>query len=221
MKCIKLKSLTVTINILFLLFFGSCDKTNSKHWTVVKINAQNYITGEPIEDVYCGVYTQKGGILNSGVEELDVSNTENGVYEFGFKAKKNKTYWAEAAIDIDKYYTVQFSNFMNLSNGEVNEFDFELVPEAELRMKITNMNCVNDSDKIVVYLSNIDVPSYNGYSANPDPYYGCFDNTTSYNSIPTGRYAFEWHVTKNSVTEIFYDTLHLQEGDKVTYEILY
>jgi hypothetical protein len=48
------------------LLLISCDKTKSKHWTEVKITVQNDITGEPIEDAYCGVYTQTGGVINGG-----------------------------------------------------------------------------------------------------------------------------------------------------------
>jgi hypothetical protein len=96
-----------------------------------------------------------------------------------------------------------------------------LVPNAFLSLKITNDSCFDMNDMIIVYLENIDVPTYNGYSSNPDPYYGCFDNTTSYNKIPTGRYAFEWHVTKNNITEVFYDTLNLTAEDSVLYEINY
>ncbi|MEX1002856.1 MAG: hypothetical protein WDZ35_12130 [Crocinitomicaceae bacterium] len=218
MRCIKLKSLTVTINVLFLLFFGSCDKTNSKHWTVVKINAQNYITGEPIEDVYCGVYTQKGGILNSGVEELDVSNTENGVYEFGFKAKKNKTYWAEAAIDIDKYYTVKFSNFMNLSNGETNEVEFELVSYAYLTFDIKNVSCFDSNDKLI--FSRTSETGYNGYTDVIID--GCYeDSSGAFGKVPMGKWFFEWQVTKNSTTNTYYDTIELEKGEYRVYELDY
>jgi hypothetical protein len=209
------------IIIILLASLTACKKENSKHWTVVKINVQNDITGTPIEDVYCGVYTQKGGVLNGGVEELNSSNTVGGTYEFGFKAKKNKTYWAEAIYDSDKYYQISFSTFMNLSNGTTNEFDMKLVPKGFLSTKITNTSCFDSNDEIIVYRPNIDVPSYNGYPVDPDPYYGCFDNTTSYVNLPVGRYAFEWHVTKNSITNIFYDTLNLQAGDSVLYEINY
>jgi hypothetical protein len=209
----------ITFILPLVLVLTSCDKTKSKHWTGVKITVQNDITGEPIEDAYCGVYTQTGGVINGGVEELHTSNTANGVYEFGFKAKKNKTYWAEAIYDNDKYYTINFSTFMNLNNGTENEFIMTLVPKAHLSLKITNVSCFDSEDEIIVYRPNVDVPTYNVYS--PTPKFGCFDVTSPYVNEPTGRYAFEWYVTKNNITDVFYDTLNLTAGDSVLYEINY
>jgi hypothetical protein len=206
------------ISILLVLVI-SCKKEESKHWTEVKITVQNDITGEPIGDAFCGVYTQTGGVINGGVEELHTSNTANGVYEFGFKAKKNKTYWAEAIYDNDKYYNINFSTFMNLNNGAENEFLMTLVPRGQLSTKITNVSCFDTNDEIIVYRPNLDVPSYNGYS--PTPKFGCYTGTSSYVSLPTGRYSFEWHVTKNNITDVFYDTLNLMAGDSVLYEINY
>jgi hypothetical protein len=48
-----------------VLVLTSCDKTKSKHWTEVKITVENDITGEPIEDAFCGVYTQTGGVIKA------------------------------------------------------------------------------------------------------------------------------------------------------------
>ncbi|MEX1002854.1 MAG: hypothetical protein WDZ35_12120 [Crocinitomicaceae bacterium] len=209
--------------ILFLILsFFSCKKENHKRWTEVVVHARDELSGDKIEDIECYIlYTDYDASLFGETVVVDHGFTVNGVYEFGFKGKKGVHYRLESSFDPAAYYPIDFSSYIDLVKGENHNFTFNFVPKAELRMKITNTNCFNDSDKIVVYRPNIDVPSYNAYPDDPNPIYGCYDDTSPFVNIPTGRYAFEWHVTKNSVTEIFYDTLHLQEGDKVTYEILY
>ena len=133
--------------VLMALLFLSCKKENSKHWTEVNIKANNYLTGEPITDVACGVFYSKAGFfLNAETIALDEGFTENGQYSFGFKAKKNGFYQAEAAFDIEKYYVINFSNYLYLDYGEVNNFQFDLVKPGYLNVNIDNINCVDAND---------------------------------------------------------------------------
>lgn len=211
----------ILIFISILLF--ACEEENSKKWTEVKITAKNYLTDEPISDINCGVLTVDDGFLfNDKTVILDEKMLDDGVYEFGFKAKKNKTYWAEASLsDVTKYHLVQFSNYLSITNNQLNEFNFNLVPQAYMRLHYKNVSCIDQNDSIYVYRPNIDVPNYNGFSFTQMDKLGCLDNMTNYSYIPCGRYHFEWHVTKNSITSIYHDTISLNEGDSITYLIEY
>jgi len=142
--------------VLMVLLFLSCKKENSKHWTEVNIKANNYLTGEPITDVACGVFYSKAGFfLNAETIALDEGFTENGQYSFGFKAKKNGFYQAEAAFDIEKYYVINFSNYLYLDYGEVNNFQFDLVPNGKLRLVFknapTNLDSTSNRKKITKF----------------------------------------------------------------------
>ena len=203
----------------FMLLFLSCKKENSKHWTEVNIKANNYLTGEPITDVACGVFYSKAGFfLNVETIALHEGFTENGQYSFGFKAKKNGFYQAEAAIEYGKYYVINFSNYLYLDYGEVNNFQFDLVTYGYLNFDIKNTNCFDSSDQILVKRSS--EIGYNGYSDVIID--GCYEDSSAiFGKVPIGKWFIEWDVTKNSITNTFYDTIVLSQDEHRIYELDY
>ena len=51
---------------------------------------------------------------------------------------------------------------------------------------------------------------------------GCINfEQDNFYADPMGRIHFEWHVTKNNSTQIFHDTISLEEGEQRLYEIIY
>lgn len=51
---------------------------------------------------------------------------------------------------------------------------------------------------------------------------GCYSYEGSeFSDIPMGGTYYKWEVTRNSLTETFYDTIHLNAGEYKTYEINY
>ena len=125
-----MKNLLFILPVFLSLSLISCKKENSKKWTEVNIKANNYITGEPITDVWCGIVATDYGFLGSEkIIIIDTGFTENGVFSSGFKIKNKYTYYhAEATFDREKYYAVNFSNYLYFDWGEVNDFQFDLVP---------------------------------------------------------------------------------------------
>lgn len=206
-------------HIILLFAAISCEEENSKHWTEVSISAINYSTGEAISDINCGVLTVDDGFLfNDKTIILDERTMNNGVYHFGFKAKKNQTYWAEASFDVTKYYAVKFSSYMNVDNQEMNAFNFQFVPYAYITFDITNTSCFDVNDQL--YLIRESETGYQGYS--PVTLLGCTDLAPGqYGKVPSGEWYFEWQVTKNGLTTTFYDTLVLSGGDSLIYVLDY
>nr|WP_294862691.1 hypothetical protein [uncultured Fluviicola sp.] len=53
-------------------------------------------------------------------------------------------------------------------------------------------------------------------------FFGCNGYTGDhFSNVPMGNYYFEWHVTRNSVTNIYYDTIYLNPGEYKVYDINY
>ncbi|MBK9591419.1 MAG: hypothetical protein IPO32_07910 [Crocinitomicaceae bacterium] len=201
-----------------VLFCFSCNKENSKKWTEVHVSAKNFLTLEPITDISIGVYEKDA--LGS-LEKLHSALSVDGLFDFGFKANKNKQYILSSSVDLDKYYAVSFLPYTVLYKFQLNSFEFTFVEEAHLRTHYKNVSCFDENDHIYIYRPNIDIPEYNGYSFTPMPKDGCLDIISTFSKIPCGRYHYEWHVTKNNTTNVYHDTITLNPGDSLTYLIEY
>jgi hypothetical protein len=209
------------IFLLISIISISCKKENSKKWTEVKISATNYMTGEPISDITCGVFTIEDGFLfNDKTIALDQKQMENGVYEFGFKAKKNQTYWAEASFEILKYHVLNFSNYMPISNNTINEFKFEMVPFGNLKLDIQNQACFDANDKLIFKRENLSIPDDDTDWSTERM--GCYSySSLNYFSVPIGTHKYTWQVTKNAITTEYFTEIVVNEGDYKTVQIYY
>lgn len=207
----------VTLSILLI----ACKKENSKKWTEVKITATNYVTGEPISDITCGVFTVDDGFLfKDKTVALDQKSMDNGVYNFGFKAKKNQTYWAEASTDILKYHVINFSNQMSISNNTINVYDFNLVTYGYLKLNIENQSCFDSNDKLIFKRKNLSVPNDETNWSNERM--GCYSYTSAdYFSVPIGIHKYSWQVTKNNITTDYSAEITVNEGDHLIVDIFY
>ncbi len=212
------KIILITLALLSLI---SCKEENSKKYTQVKVNVSNYISGLPIEDITCAVYEQDA-LSNSTL--LSQASTFDGVFEYNFLAKKNKTYFMTCSIDLEKYKMIQFFQYVDLDKFVLNEFDFSLVPHGNMRFVFKNVNCFDENDEFFLhYFRSLDISDYITES-NPaiDKKIGCsIDITTSYTPIPYGNYEYKWHVIRNGITTTQIDTMYLPVGENGQIEILY
>lgn len=208
-----MKKLVLLFSVALSLF--SCKEENSKKYTQVKVNVSNYISGLPIEDITCGVYEQDA-VGNSTL--LYSATTVNGIFEYNFLAKKNKSYFMSCSIDLEKYYSVSFLQYISIDKYKQNEYNFKLVEYSFITFDITNISCFDDQDKL--YFLRESETGYNGYT--PVTLWGCQDaQPGTYGKVPEGKWYFEWQVTKNSLTSIFYDTISLVKNDSIVYLIDY
>src|SRR5690554_353881 len=200
------------ILIIGTLFF-SCKKERTFH-----ITAKNAVTGEPypglsynIERSWSGSFENKYKTVGSGV--LD----ENGEVYFTKRLHKNSSYSISVAAPSNTCYM----NSSDLHAGGEKNFkaEFEYAECAYLKLKIENVNCLGLNDKLILYQGN-KVGSFN-YNQ-PWEHNGCaYWETSGYSNIPMGEQYYKWEVTRNNVTNIYYDTIYLNPGEYKTYEINY
>jgi hypothetical protein len=51
---------------------------------------------------------------------------------------------------------------------------------------------------------------------------GCYSFlASSFSSVPMGEIYWKWEVTRNSITNIYYDTIYLSPGEYKVYDINY
>ncbi|MEZ4938397.1 MAG: hypothetical protein R2799_12480 [Crocinitomicaceae bacterium] len=203
--------------IIFLLFLFSCEKTGN---TTIKGRFYNGITGEPISDV-----TQSIEKVNTGANQSNKiirygQPNENGEYCYTFIwTGHNYIFYPLTNTEIaEKYWGENLSNFQ-IPKKETTVRDYALYPYGYIRFKLVNLNCFDNSDEIIVYRDN-----EAGYLASNISFShnGCnsFDPGL-YEKYAMGHYYLSWEVTKNNITTIHYDTIYLNQGDSILYEINY
>ena len=209
---------TITLMALLLLF--SCKKENSKKWTEITIKVNNYITGEPIDGIACGVVVPKEKLWNVSYQVLNEDTTKNGIYHYEFKAP-DKIMWAESDYDAKKYYAIDFQQTLYFERGTKNEFQQYLVPMGYMREVYINTNCYDDNDSLYIhYIKNISLPNYTpgvgGY------FKGCDVNFVNpYELRPIGKYEYKYSVTKNNITETYINTYTVVENGYAELRIEY
>lgn len=205
----------IILIVLALLSLISCKEENSKKFTQVKVSVNNYISGLPIEDITCTVYEQDA-LGNSTL--LNQASTIDGIFEYNFLAKKNKTYFLTSSIDLNKYFSISFAQYLDIEKYSINNFEFFLTEYSYITFDITNTACFDSQDKF--YFLRESETGYNGYT--PVTLFGCQDITPgTYGKVPEGKWYFEWQVTKNGITSNNYDTVSLNSNDSIIYEINY
>lgn len=199
------------ILIIGTLFF-SCKKERTFH-----ITAKNAVTGEPypglsynIERSWSGSFENKYKTVGSGV--LD----ENGEVYFTKRLHKNSSYSISVAAPSNTCYM----NSSDLHAGGEKNFkaEFEFAECAYLKQNITNINCIDVNDYMVLYSDN----QIHSLGNIPWEFYGCDGYIQShYSSVPEGEYFYKWEVTRNNITNVFYDTIYLSKGEYRIHEINY
>lgn len=204
--------------VILLLLLGC--KKNSKRWTEITIRVNNYITGEPIDDVTCGVGYYKSHTLKPDEWVfLDVGSPVNGVYHYEFKAPKAISY-GEFSYDPSKYYPVDVLSTIYYDYG-VNEYQMYLVPFGSLRNTYKNVNCFDENDELIFKNKrNIDIPNFE-FSGDLI-LTGCdIDIINSYSSVPVGRYEYKYSVIKNGVISDYIDTIEVKKNEYFSIDIEY
>jgi len=192
------------------LLFYSCKKERTIH-----VTATNVATGQRIPGLHyylvelnSGTFGEKSKTIHEG--DLD----ENGEAFITIKLK-NTTHVIRVVEPDNNCYRENISLTFGPENFNA---DFKFAPCANLQRTITNLNCESENDKIEVFLSQFVNNSYgSGWVL-----MGCSGFIPShYSSVPMGNYYFKWIVTRNGLSNTFYDTIYLEENSYTNYEINY
>ena len=203
----------ILLSILILL--AACGKPRT-----IKIIAENVVTGTRYAGLSYKVVSSKttGNGEKYQTEAAGVLN-ENGEAVVDIKVKKGRSYSVRIGALENICYHNELDQYFESKYDVNGTFTYKFAECAYLIENIENLNCQGASDHMVYFLKNSvnSLGSSNGWEFN-----GCaLFNGTSYSKVPIGHYYHEWHVTKNGVTNIFYDTTYLQENEYKIYNLNY
>ena len=203
--------------------FIACEKKQSNYnlATQVRITATNYVTGTPFEDlrVYINIYDDHYFFID-GDEVIADTVLSEGYLDLNFNAHKSKHYdYYVSFILPSNVSEVSMPTNQSLVKGELNEFNLSVIPDCWISINLLNTACFDDSDWLTMEYDHIDYPE--GTWPHNDYNIGCDSKTIPVEQFPSGGFAFHWQVTKNSITNDYYDTLYVAAFDTVTYTINY
>jgi hypothetical protein len=207
--------MNIVIKIVILSFLIlSCSKKEMIH-----VSAKNPVTGVPYAGLRFTITEEKTGTQEIFTKVYDSNLNSFGEALFEFKLKKNRSYKLSIETPTNNCYK-EPANITFAIQDESFDFKFELVPCAFLKFRYHNMNCINEFDKITVNRTT-NLENYVGFII-PAVYNECEDYIMSdFVQVPMGNWYFNWEVTKNGVTNIYYDTIFLNDGEQKYYEFNY
>ncbi|MCT4562599.1 MAG: hypothetical protein N4A41_14620 [Crocinitomicaceae bacterium] len=211
-----MKYLSILI-VLTLLF--SCGKKKER---VLHLKAINPATGQ----VYPGLPWRVTATTTAGSGEKKVFDKEgnldaNGEATLTVKLKNSWTYNIRVVEPENTCYNKQITMHITEPEKKEQNFLFEFAPCAKFKLKVKNTSCTgpNDHFKLIFLGKEVD-PSYL-YGATVKEEYGCYEWESNFSDVPMGEIYYKWEVTKNGITNIFYDTVDLSEGETRIFEINY
>jgi len=206
----------IKLFLLLIIMSGiSCDDRGK---TIVKGRVLNAITNEPVTDLRIVVREYP---FHSGMRTAeDFYSDANGEFYAQFRARKSSDYYCEI-YDGWSYLSDEESNILvknvAVSKGNEQDITFYICPIAKFRLILNNINCFDVNDNI-----SVDVTSgLQNWNKNYQ-YPGCGSvDMLDYIEYPYGNIYFHWQVTRNSLTQNFYDTLYLNKNEEKIYQIDY
>jgi hypothetical protein len=209
----KMKKITIILCLLILVF-TACNKKRTVH-----IKAINAVTGEPYAGLAYGISATTTGI--GGEKKVyDHKGTldANGEAFVTLRVRGNRTYNVGCTKPPNTCYVKDINFSFGKEDKNKNNFLFEYAECGYLRERIANINCQGSSDYMILYTSN----QINSLDANGWEFFGCNGYyTEDYSTVPIGKYFHKWIVTKNGVTNTYYDTVSVGENEYITFDVNY
>jgi hypothetical protein len=210
----------ITTMVLILVFLVSCGKNRT-----FKIKAINPVTGQGYAGLSYIITATKSvsGGEKKVFEETGFLN-ENGEAIVQLKVKPNRTYNIGCKEPPNTCYTKDIKFTYGIEDEANPTFQFEYAECANMKFKIKNINCQGPNDHFKLYYLGRQVAGqgtlFNGGLSVDE--LGCFDfEWPEFSQVPIGERYYKWEVTKNSITNTFYDTINLSENQFFIYEINY
>ena len=191
----------------------------------ITVNGQviNRITGQHISNVSVKLYSCENSSFYIGS-----CNTVSTVYtdnsgRFTFQYSKNPGRYYSCELNESNYYSSNpdygINNRVELSASSTQTAHLNVVPNCGIKLKIYNTSCFDANDNFILFRQN---QISNFYWGSPFEMDGCTSHEgLSFGAFPMGNYYYHWEVTKNSVTQNFYDTIYLNPFQDTVYTINY
>ena len=207
------KYLILLVPLLFLM--AQCKKDNSYlgDHTIAEGIITEKGSGKPVKNVQMRLRRCTYQVLgSSSCETIDTLRTDTkGFFKFDFQHEKDYQYEIRAVPDTEKYYVVD--NDAPLEKGRYNsKINLLLTPYSWIKLRIRNINPVNQWDTIRIFNSSAKRGEYLG---------GIVDVTDKYRVHSTVKEYIGWRVSKNgqvTFKEIFLDCI---PHDTIFYDINY
>ncbi|WP_343788102.1 hypothetical protein, partial [Wandonia haliotis] len=196
--------------LLISLFLFSCTKKET-----LRVSVKNMVTGESVANMNINVYevfNVSDGVSGTKTELFQSGETNSeGVLFLTEKFNKNRRYEVFVGQFPEEHCYLNRMGY-TWSVGEATDLAFEYAPCAYLKMRIENVNCTGDTDNFKLYYLGRQVggqsPPIVGAQMRDED--GCyFFESSSYSDAPMGERYYRREVTRNGITEIFYDTIYL------------
>lgn len=212
----------IIISLVFITSILSCTKVGRN--ITVKGKVLNPLTGTTYEDIKVQLVRIKNLQLPGGFTEIKHTHTDaNG--EFELNATRLGDVWVQAQSGSDLYVLGWHqdgeyisSNFRTTAQKrKTMEVEYHLVPYGEYQIIVNNINCGGVNDTIIINRQNYTQT----FLGNDWIITGCDGAFTSWTKMPMGNIYTHWTVIRNGVSQSFSDTVFLDEGQQLTYELNY
>ncbi|MCB0478289.1 MAG: hypothetical protein KDC84_09005 [Crocinitomicaceae bacterium] len=213
--------------IISLLFLFSCAKEGKN--ICIEGKVINPVTGQPIEGIRLVLHkkTSDLGSGSSSVIKSEAYSDINGNFVLSHNGSLFNSYIVLIEYPNEGYHLVGWKDAtgqtiggyqLDVKKGELMDVRLELLPYANVKFNFNNVNCVDTTDLLQVYLSD----DYDVFLPGAWEHYGCVNYLGFYGALkPMGYYYIHWDVTRNNVMTSFDDTIYLNEGEMKTYTINY
>ncbi len=205
-----------------MFLIASCGKVLKTH---VKGKVLNPITGQGIENVR--VILQKSGSgIPSGLKTVEAVYTDAGG-NFDISARTLKGLTASVVLDGNEYYSIGWKkdgevySILSPKKGKVTNADFHAVPFGKIKTTIKNNACFNSSDEIKLYYDGAFFASYGFSIGLLTTLNGCIDIVDPPLKMTSDYHYFHWAVTKNGLTNTYYDTIFVNASGVTNLNIFY
>jgi hypothetical protein len=197
-----------------LLLLVACTKHRE-----IKIIGRNAVTGQGYEGLAYKVVSSKTGNDGEVYRTEATGNLDaNGEAFVSIKQRKGRSYSLRVFGPSNNCYTNEVIQSFDSPYDVNGTFTFEFAECAYLKQNITNINCQGSSDYMILKTSN----QVNSLGVTGWEFFGCNGYVGDhFSEVPFGKYYFEWEVTRNNITNTYYDTIYLSPGEYKTYDINY
>ena len=220
-----MKALKLIFGLSLLLMLSTCTKFGKN--VTVKGRVLNPITGEGIAGEEVWLMRTEYFQLPGGGKIIKKATTDaNGNFELSKFTLSHPTFQVNLS---GKYYGIgwwkgnEYAAFQELAAkiGKTMKMEYHAVPYGTMQIYYKNSACFDSNDQLKLYF---DGGKYDNYMLNPGLFTtldGCIDVLSSVIKGTMGEKYFHWEVTKNGITNTYYDTIFINENQNTILNVVY